>query len=339
MCGTKMFDDFTELCQGSIEQLENDLRRQQPSSKYRARQGVLPETVQAVSDVVQVILDGLRRLLHNLKPRLLSRYNKPSATLPTVMVTQPIQGNGNSQPSLRALLCIDKSATLTTLCQEQLDSISTDRHLLSILKAKYFENKSTKSWLTLRSLKCVCLTRVSLLLLLHCLYGLTVTQFAVDHSKCADTHSHNSVCLADCVCLPPVSMVDKEYECGPAPRDPLPGLSPAIGPNYLTHCLLHPEMIDSTQKSLLLQIPKLMNGPLTTSSSKYTVGWGLHFQEGWHLRTIWCFLVFIVVASLLLGIVWSVVRDDVQGGFGISSYLITIGALGVGYLAISDGRG
>lgn len=70
------------------------------------------------------------------------------------------------------------------------------------------------------------------------------------------------------------------------------------------------------------------------SPTDEAVGWGLHFREGWHWRTVYCLVVLLVVVSLAIGISWSVAKDNIQDGFAISGYLATMGSLGLGYLVL-----
>lgn len=95
-------------------------------------------------------------------------------------------------------------------------------------------------------------------------------------------------------------------------------------------------MIDDVQNGVLNQLPKLVKGPLVTSVSESVVGWGLYFQEGWHMETVFFIMAMIVLSSMVFGIVWAVVQADIQGAFGISGFMVTTGALGVGYLAIRE---
>ena len=161
-------------------------------------------------------------------------------------------------------------------------------------------------------------------------------KFAVDDSNLVDVHYHPEACTFDCVCLPPKQSISVEYECEPAPANRPPIRCPAIGPKYLTHLLLHPGMIDEVQKGVLKQLPKLVKGPLVASASESVVGWGLHFEEGLHMETIFCVMAMIVIFSMVFGIVWAVRKTDIQGAFAISGFMVTTGALGVGYLALRE---
>jgi len=134
-----------------------------------------------------------------------------------------------------------------------------------------------------------------------------------------------------------LSKIDQnEYKCSPAPTDP-PRQIPPIAQNRLTHYFLHPELIKDKQKSLYAQIPKIVNRELRASPENEILGWGIHFEEGWHWKTIYLIvMVFLVVSSVVFGIAWSATRSDIQGGFAISSVWINLAAILLGYLAVKS---
>lgn len=165
---------------------------------------------------------------------------------------------------------------------------------------------------------------------------LTVVKFAVDYSNFVDIHNRPEACTFDCVCLPPKASINIEYECKPAPANRPPSQCPAISQKYLTHLLLHPGTIDEVQTRVLNQLPKLIQGPLVAPPSESVVGWGLYFQECLHLEAIFFIMAMIVLSSMVFGIVWAFIQEDIQSGFTISAYMVTTGALGVGYLGIRE---
>lgn len=159
----KLFDDFKDTNPHLFGQLEQNVLRTQGLSAY---QGAVNNTVQAIKDVVHVVFDGLGRLRHNLtKARISLRRNGPNAGS---SANAPVQaGQVSLGPYCRrhVLLCIDKTSTMTTLFQERLSSISTDRQLLEFLRTKYYQYRSKRSWFTLRNLKRVSLSKVCCLII------------------------------------------------------------------------------------------------------------------------------------------------------------------------------
>ena len=131
--------------------------------------------------------------------------------------------------------------------------------------------------------------------------------------------------------------LDTEYLCRPAPEIK-PKYRPAIGTRRLTHYFEDPQTIDVTQKTVFAQLPKRL-GHLSASSDQEQIGWGIHFQEDWHWRTI-NFLVFVLVASfsLVFAIVWSIAKGSIQDAFAISSFWLTLGSLFLGYMAVKSAQ-
>ena len=158
----------------------------------------------------------------------------------------------------------------------------------------------------------------------------------MDLSNFTEVHQHSNICQGlTCICLPPKDRIGVEYKCHPEPGQSL-GYAPAIGANRLTHYFLHPECIKPTQRSILAQLPKRVCGALAASNDQDVIGWGLHFKEGWHWRTIYCLVIIIALSGLIFGITWSVLKSDIQSGFAISSYWITVGSLLLGALALGS---
>jgi hypothetical protein len=124
--------------------------------------------------------------------------------------------------------------------------------------------------------------------------------------------------------IPPESRKD-EYYYVPMPAN----LIPPIGRNYLMHTYHHPE--DADNYTLCLdRFPKRKTGRLQHTDGRPVPGWGIHFTAGLD-QTKLCFVgLFCTVCSASFGIIWSVVRNDVQGGFGVSAYMMALLVFGVG---------
>ena len=61
-------------------------------------------------------------------------------------------------------------------------------------------------------------------------------------------------------------------------------------------------------------------------------GWGICFIEGVSWPRVCALGLAGVLASTLFGVVWTVVQDDIQGGFGVASYMLGVLVLGLGAL-------
>lgn len=105
--------------------------------------------------------------------------------------------------------------------------------------------------------------------------------------------------------------------------DPIPAeTNPPIGPNLLAHLLEHPGDAEILPV-LFRKFPKKLRAKLKACPRKGSaVGWGIQFVEGLN----W-FIVFLCgclgfTTALIMAIVWSVVRSDVQGGFAIAAFML-----------------
>lgn len=98
---------------------------------------------------------------------------------------------------------------------------------------------------------------------------------------------------------------------------------PPIGPNVLVHFFEHPTHA-GLLPDLYRRIPKKLREKLEPCPVKgSSPGWGLAFVE--ELDTFLFFLCGLLgfLCCFIVAIVWTVVRDDdVQGGFGIGSFLL-----------------
>lgn len=103
------------------------------------------------------------------------------------------------------------------------------------------------------------------------------------------------------------------------------------------HYFQKPHDLQISQRSCLNQIPKRVCGQLRASQDQAELGWGLHFEEGWHWVTIrLVIIVLIIVPAIVFGVVWSVMKKDIQSAFAISGVLIAIGALLLSYVGSKD---
>lgn len=154
----ELFDEFKELDPGSIRRLETQPQASDQPETLRLRSIIEP--LKDIEDAVLVIYHGLGRLAHNITRSQISlRRRNENRQLPFATIGQGYRIGNHNRHNLYTLLCIDNGLE-ATLFQERLGDIDTDRQLLSFLKSKYYEHRSSKSRLTLRILKHVRLTRV-----------------------------------------------------------------------------------------------------------------------------------------------------------------------------------
>lgn len=125
--------------------------------------------------------------------------------------------------------------------------------------------------------------------------------------------------------LPPPTMRDC-YEYEPVEW------TPPIHPQHMLHLIEHP---DDAQRSLVLfkHVPKKLREKLAACPLKGRCdGWGIQYLEDVDQERV-CFVVFLcAVVSLMLAVLWTVYRKDVQGGFTVGGTIFVLMTTGVGSL-------
>lgn len=96
-----------------------------------------------------------------------------------------------------------------------------------------------------------------------------------------------------------------------------------------------PSGLTSTGNIVLQQLPKKIGGEFPTSSEPTAEAWGIYYKEGWDWVRFGIVLFGFVLSSGLFGIIWTVAKDDIQEGFTISSWWMTVGASLVSLVALS----
>ena len=118
--------------------------------------------------------------------------------------------------------------------------------------------------------------------------------------------------------LPPVSLKN-EYRYQPIPAETIP----PIGKNHLMHLYEHPDHADDVP-FCLERIPKRLREQLQLSPHQAPglLGWGVYFAEGFDWPKFWVFGSVTLILSVLSGVCWSTLRQDIQGGFGVTACLM-----------------
>lgn len=148
-------------------------------------------------------------------------------------------------------------------------------------------------------------------------------QFTLYHRQLVDIHAKNDI--------PPQSHKD-EYEYLPMPAQTIP----PVGSNLLLHFLLHPDHA-SPNRVILPSIPKRKRNKLEPDPIKGSgVGWGIEVVNGTNQFKIFIYGLFACLTSMVFGIVWSVVKDDIQGGFGVAAFMIASFGFAIASLKASD---
>jgi hypothetical protein len=92
----------------------------------------------------------------------------------------------------------------------------------------------------------------------------------------------------------------------------------------LMHMLSSPQCINEQETWVLDQLPKRTIGELQACAGQPVEGWGVYYQEGIDFdMIIGVVLVDFILASLLFAVLWTRLEMDIQGAFGVSSYMVT----------------
>lgn len=141
--------------------------------------------------------------------------------------------------------------------------------------------------------------------------------FSLLRSDHARVHKQNVV--------PPESMRNVTYAYENAPW------SPPIDSGHLVHLMEHP-WIAEPDDYLLKWVPKKLREKLVCPRESASDGWGIEYTEGWDTGR-GCALIFVAaLASILFGILWSVLRNDISGGFTAGGTLFVVVTSGIGSL-------
>jgi hypothetical protein len=160
---------------------------------------------------------------------------------------------------------------------------------------------------------------------------LTLRKFHLRLNDDVEPRLHKLCCKQDsCQCVPLTS--NAEYDCEPAgPLD----YGPPVLPSKMLHYFKHPELIAEKEMSILNQLPKRNCGKLQATGRLSAEGWGLYYEENWNIGLIIVVNVGITIsASLLFGVCWTLMKTDIQGAWGVSSYMVTTCGLVVALLSI-----
>jgi hypothetical protein len=248
--------------------------------------------------------------------------SKPSPCLPqhnapyTPAVDATSTQNLPQQQILHLMACIHRDTVRKFVKQDRIENITTDRELLCFMRQKHVRQHS-------------CILR---LFTLKRVKGIYFVKFWLPVGGSADVR-HHSHCSDSCDCIPPPAKVEPsataEYKCSPIP----PKTRPPIPPEYLSMLFGYPSEVAENDVWVLNQIPKRTCGQLQGVPGQPAEGWGIYYHESWdrELITLAVFTV-LVLATLLFGVLWSKYQFDVQGAFGVSAWMATLGGIFIALL-------
>ncbi|KAM0322560.1 hypothetical protein ACHAQA_009407 [Verticillium albo-atrum] len=115
------------------------------------------------------------------------------------------------------------------------------------------------------------------------------------------------------------------YHYSPCPLQP----TPPVPANIFLHYLLHAHETAHTKLRWGNRIPHKVDDSILNvpNTDELIVGWGVHIIEGVHKRNVLLATLLILLVSGIVAVTWAVVRDDVQGGFGIGAWVTSVQAV------------
>ena len=111
--------------------------------------------------------------------------------------------------------------------------------------------------------------------------------------------------------------------------------NPPVSENLLTHYYHHPYDADDALVWFHRIPKKLRRRVAVDGERRAALGWGMYFVEGFDLTKYWIVSIVVLLVSSSVEICYSVLADNVQSGFAVASFLMTLFACVTGTLQSS----
>ncbi|KUI53187.1 hypothetical protein VP1G_10526 [Cytospora mali] len=190
------------------------------------------------------------------------------------------------------LLCVPFMQRAVKLHQAEVCRINPEQEFFRVLRYYYASQRGFRSWARLRKVR-----------------SIDFVKFEMYKSQLVDIQTSPSI-------PPETRTQDYTY-------DPLPAESnPPIGTNLLMHLFEHPDHAEC-EPVLYKKVPKKLDYRLEACPVKKTaIGWGVSFVEGLNWFTVFIYGCAGFASALVLAVVWSMIRGDIQGGFAIAGFML-----------------
>ncbi|CAG8276302.1 unnamed protein product [Penicillium salamii] len=312
--GEQLYDDYVEHEPGAIEALREYLNAT-----------TVPNNIPHASNQEQTSFHPAS--MYTLNPISMSAgiltsidITDQSTNAPNTVQTDSIQqdietGNSFTRPLL-LLSCIEKRGRPVQLHQEIVTHVTDDRELFHALRRVYFSHRS----------------KFELFWSLRTLHSIHFMKFGYGGHGLVDARCHPELCEhgKPCACIPPTARVfpqSEEYSCQPIPSK----LSPPYGPRLMMDFFKDPNSRKPHADSILQQLPKRISTELDLDEAEMMDAWGIFYREDWDWMRIWTVLgVAFFTPSVLFGILWGIMKQDIQGAFGVASWWMTGATIAVG---------
>ena len=225
-----------------------------------------------------------------------------------------IFSSSSSRPKFLAV-CINTGGMYKTLAEIDVSTTTSDVQLFHSIKKTYQKTRGFRA-------------RFAWLIKPIEVHFVRVVVFQFDRSRNLLKHiqftlwnlRHGYISICDKPrCIPPNDAT--EYEYSPRPLEPLPPMPPEI----LLHYLDHGEKDLSLYRRTVWS-PRLCKRLDTRiiDSGVPTYGWGIHIIEGPNRQAVFWFVMVTIFSSVLSSILWSTLRNDMQGGTGLGTLIVAL---------------
>ncbi|KAI0903190.1 hypothetical protein F4823DRAFT_619601 [Ustulina deusta] len=297
ICGCRIIDDYESKYEGAIEAFEYRLKQynqtKQPGQGDgdTSRSNVVAQS--SWKGAIPTSIQWFSKLLTKAKPNGLPTHRQDNND-PSTQLGSCVRSAGTAQAYHNfVLLCVPYFRWGLRLHNSEVCRINSDQQFFELLRQCYFGQRRGAARNVLRIF-----TKVR---------GLRFVKFEVFRNKLVDVR----------VC-PSMPTASNDYTYDPMPPDAIPPL----GPNLLMHLFENPDHADVTL-FLYHRFPKKVGAQLEACSIKgSSIGWGVEFVEGADWSAVFISVCLGFLFCLLFAVAWAAGRGDVQGGFGIASFVL-----------------
>lgn len=241
-------------------------------------------------------------MILNLSLKIRKALSTKEPDLPLGRISPFLEANPQPSPqdlqvvALFLLVCHDVGKFDKKLLQLPVSDIQSDEKVFRALSHHY----QTK------------LTRLKSLTSLRMLTGIKFVQFELYRkSQSVDVRLKNSVPEPN----------NSDYHYRPVPID----LVPPVGEHRLMHFFHNPDCAEDVP-ACLERFPKKAREKLICKEKPVITGWGLQLEEGPNIKKISIAYFIFVFISFIWGVIWTILKHDIQGAFTISSFMLAIAA-------------
>ncbi|KAL9118045.1 MAG: hypothetical protein Q9187_005412 [Circinaria calcarea] len=235
---------------------------------------------------------------HQPPPPQQRRRRLPQAPAQLAIIVQPIQQTNTlqiKQAHKFLELCVNTGEFTKSLGEIEISQVRSDGNLFREIKSQYLRLRGYRAK--------------------HFLLKPVAVQFV----QFSLEERHQVGILDFPLALPPeTEVIAKRYEYDPCPLRPPPPIPSHIFLHYLNSSREHP-------RSLWLdRLPKKLTESIKQSTDPLPIGWGIHIIEGPNRRAMFWITVLIVLLSIIVSTTWTAVKGDIQGGFGLGAWIVSV---------------